>query len=116
MTKEQLDETVPKCRRSARNVRIEVGDPKEEGTTAVIMVRITYQRGGGRSYYWLTHINDIHQFYPKEMGQDVVDAVLVVWAERALRASGPAYHPYTNTRLTREADGWSQRTGTLIRL
>ncbi len=103
MTKEQLDEAVPKYRRSARNVRIEVGDPKEEGTTAVIMVRITFQRGGGREYYWLTHINDIHQFYPKEMGQDVIDAVLVTWAERMLKPK-PGITLTSNSMVTTPPD------------
>lgn len=119
MTNAPLDEQVPKYRRNARRVVIRVDDSKETGSSAIIVVRVIYQRGGGSYYYVLRHIEEIHQFYPKEMGQDVIDAVLVVWAEHQLGMPfRPTTRDYTTTNFTKEADGWKISTvnGSITRL
>jgi acyl-CoA synthetase (AMP-forming)/AMP-acid ligase II len=83
-----LDDLVPKHRQTARQVILRVSDPGETDKRIVIVVRVIYQRGGGKYYYVLSAIDDIQEFYPKEMGQGVVDAVIAAWAEYALTPPG----------------------------
>ena len=45
------------------------------------MVRIVFERGGGKEYFILNHIEDIRQFCPKEIGIAVVNELLTAWAE-----------------------------------
>lgn len=81
---EAQDKLVPFYRRQARRIDIAVEDHGGEDTWALIMVRVVFQRGGGKHYYVLKRIEHIQSFYPKEMGQDVVNAILTAWAEYQL--------------------------------
>lgn len=83
-----LDSLVPKYRREARQIHLQVTDPGKTDRSITIMVRVVYQRGGGKYYYVLSTIDDIQEFYPKEMGQEVVNAVIAAWAEYALTPAG----------------------------
>lgn|SRR6478735_1332458 len=94
-----LDALVPFYRRQARRVEIVVQDQGETDSNALIVVRIIFQRGGGKRYYVLKHIDQLQQFYPKEMGQSVIDAALLAWVEWQL---SPANLVSRNTLAARQ--------------
>jgi len=76
-----------------------VQDQGETDSNALIVVRIIFQRGGGKRYYVLKHIDQLQQFYPKEMGQSVIDAALLAWVEWQL---SPANLVSRNTLAARQ--------------
>lgn len=81
---EELDAQVPTRRRHARAVKIVVHYEDSTSVIAILLVRIKYERGGGRHWYRLCSIDDIREFYPKEMGREVIEDVLARWTEKQL--------------------------------
>lgn len=107
MYSEELDTQVPTHRNSTRSVQFRVNDAAETDSAALVVVRIVFERGGGRRCYVLKHIEDIAQFYPKELGRDVIDGVLTLWAERLLKSERKLSNSTLRGRQTQPPRGAS---------